>query len=554
MIVKYAPGRAGQKAKITTHPGGRRDVRQDQQPHHHVGRGQLDDASPRTGAYGANTITVRGRVPVGRSTGNWLITVDKPELYAGAVFRAELAKLEDQRRRADQDHRRHPPTSGRVVGSRHLDDAVGLLVPFMKLSNNMHAEALTKAMSRADGGSGTWKDGLAVTTSYLRRLGVPMAGVTLTDGSGLTRRNQADPAGAGDHAAEGAEGALVAAVLRVAAGRRQPPAAGRRHVAPPDGRHACARTTPAAKTGTLTGVTALSGYVTGRDGRTVRVLDDQQLHRRSTPRPVEDTFVIALAAAALTEAACGQLRASRLESHDRTSVEHMMSLPQRQPSSLFELQFPQSVGIYNSYADAQKAVDYLSDEKFEVQNLAIVGTELKSVERVLGRRNWGTVITQGLQSGISTGLLVGLVVLIFTKPTSYFVLLLVLARDRHHAGRRVQRCRLRDDPGQAGLHLGHPDRGDEVRGALRAQGGGPGPGAALADARRPRQRVRVVDRPSRARRRGQVRGLSLSKADTAALRQAQGTEAALPPTCKPGASRRRARRQGATATTASGCV
>ncbi len=102
-----------------------------------------------------------------------------------------------------------------------------------------------------------------------------------------------------------------------------------------------------------------------------------------------------------------------------------MSLPQRQPSSLFELQFPQSVGIYNSYADAQKAVDYLSDEKFEVQNLAIVGTELKSVERVLGRRNWGTVITQGLQSGISTGLLVGLVVLIFTKPTSYFVLLLV---------------------------------------------------------------------------------------------------------------------------------
>ncbi len=102
-----------------------------------------------------------------------------------------------------------------------------------------------------------------------------------------------------------------------------------------------------------------------------------------------------------------------------------MSLPQRQPSSLFELQFPQSVGIYNSYADAQRAVDYLSDEKFEVQNLAIVGTELKSVERVLGRRNWGTVITQGLQSGISTGLLVGLVVLIFTKPTSYFVLLLV---------------------------------------------------------------------------------------------------------------------------------
>ena len=102
-----------------------------------------------------------------------------------------------------------------------------------------------------------------------------------------------------------------------------------------------------------------------------------------------------------------------------------MAMPQRQPSSLFELKFPQSVGIYNSYADAQKAVDYLADEKFEVQNLAIVGTDLKSVERVLGRRNWGTAVTQGMQSGISTGLLVALVLLIFTEPGSFLVLLAV---------------------------------------------------------------------------------------------------------------------------------
>ena len=102
-----------------------------------------------------------------------------------------------------------------------------------------------------------------------------------------------------------------------------------------------------------------------------------------------------------------------------------MAIPRPQPSSMFELQFPQSVGIFNSYADAQKAVDYLSDQKFEVQNLAIVGTDLKSVERVLGRRNWGTVINQGVMSGISTGLLVALVMLIFTRPASFLALLLV---------------------------------------------------------------------------------------------------------------------------------
>jgi hypothetical protein len=102
-----------------------------------------------------------------------------------------------------------------------------------------------------------------------------------------------------------------------------------------------------------------------------------------------------------------------------------MAISPRQFGSVFELQFPQSVGIYSSYADAQKAVDFLADQKFEVQNLAIVGTDLKSVERVLGRRNWGTVLTPGLPSGISTGLLVGLVVLIFARPSSIVLLLLV---------------------------------------------------------------------------------------------------------------------------------
>lgn len=101
-----------------------------------------------------------------------------------------------------------------------------------------------------------------------------------------------------------------------------------------------------------------------------------------------------------------------------------MSFQRPQVGSLFELEFPQSVGIFDSYADAQKAVDYLADEKFPVQNLAIVGTDLKSVERVLGRKSWSTVLSSGVSSGVSTGLLVGLVMLIFTRPVSVLVLLL----------------------------------------------------------------------------------------------------------------------------------
>lgn len=82
-------------------------------------------------------------------------------------------------------------------------------------------------------------------------------------------------------------------------------------------------------------------------------------------------------------------------------------------ASVLMLEFPQSVAIYQTYAEAQKAVDYLSDKEFEVKNLAIVGTDLKTFERVTGRRTWGSVIAQGATSGLFMGLLVGLMLGLF---------------------------------------------------------------------------------------------------------------------------------------------
>ncbi len=90
----------------------------------------------------------------------------------------------------------------------------------------------------------------------------------------------------------------------------------------------------------------------------------------------------------------------------------MSSTPR--PGRSFELDYPQSVGQYKHYEDAQGAVDFLSDQDFPVQNLLIVGTELRSVERITGRRTWGSVLAQGAVSGIGTGLFVGLMLFFFT--------------------------------------------------------------------------------------------------------------------------------------------
>lgn len=74
-----------------------------------------------------------------------------------------------------------------------------------------------------------------------------------------------------------------------------------------------------------------------------------------------------------------------------------------------------SVGTYDSYDEAQRAVDYLSDQKFPVENLAIVGTDLRQVERVTGRMTWAKAALGGLASGAWLGLFVGLVLGLFIE-------------------------------------------------------------------------------------------------------------------------------------------
>lgn len=67
-----------------------------------------------------------------------------------------------------------------------------------------------------------------------------------------------------------------------------------------------------------------------------------------------------------------------------------------------------TIATYSSYAEAQKAVDYLSDNDFAVERTAIVAEGLKFVEQVTGRLNWGRVISTAASSGALTGVLIGL--------------------------------------------------------------------------------------------------------------------------------------------------
>ena len=76
---------------------------------------------------------------------------------------------------------------------------------------------------------------------------------------------------------------------------------------------------------------------------------------------------------------------------------------------------------FEDYAEAQKAVDTLSDAGFPVQNVAIVGVDVRIVESVLGRLTWGRAAGSGMLSGAWFGLLIGLFVGLFSSTTGSVV-------------------------------------------------------------------------------------------------------------------------------------
>jgi D-alanyl-D-alanine carboxypeptidase/D-alanyl-D-alanine-endopeptidase (penicillin-binding protein 4) len=131
-----------------------------------------------------------------------------------------------------------------------------------KLSQNLHAELMLRRVG-LHAGTGSIEDGLAAIEAMLDRAGVPRASVDLSDGSGMSVYNRVAPRG-------------VTTLLRWIAAR--PWGAGWRETLPVGGvdgtlarrfRGGPLEGRVFAKTGTLSGTNALSGYLLAKSGRTL---------------------------------------------------------------------------------------------------------------------------------------------------------------------------------------------------------------------------------------------------------------------------------------------
>lgn len=83
-----------------------------------------------------------------------------------------------------------------------------------------------------------------------------------------------------------------------------------------------------------------------------------------------------------------------------------------------------TVARYETYEEAQAAVDRLADEHFPVEHVDIIGSDLRLVERVTGRMTKGKAAGAGAASGAWFGLFIGLLVGLFTGSHIWLGLIL----------------------------------------------------------------------------------------------------------------------------------
>lgn len=79
----------------------------------------------------------------------------------------------------------------------------------------------------------------------------------------------------------------------------------------------------------------------------------------------------------------------------------------------------EEIAVYQTYPEAQRAVDFLADSEFQVRQVTIVGTDLKMVERITGRRTYANAALQGAATGAWLGLFLGLMFLLLAPGAQF---------------------------------------------------------------------------------------------------------------------------------------
>jgi D-alanyl-D-alanine carboxypeptidase/D-alanyl-D-alanine-endopeptidase (penicillin-binding protein 4) len=208
----------------------------------------------------SNTIRVKGNLPLGSQEDYERVPVEEPALYFGTVLREKMAEQGITFNGNSKIALGNVP-AGAVKWMSFQSETLKEIVGYLnKKSDNFYAEMIAKALGAVKSGEGSTAAGVSVVLEMIKSMG-GATNFDMVDGSGLTRYN------------------LISArhILTVLEGmtERQQfdayyeslPIAGVDGTLKDRMKGTAAENNVHAKTGTLTGVSSLSGYVTTKSGK-----------------------------------------------------------------------------------------------------------------------------------------------------------------------------------------------------------------------------------------------------------------------------------------------
>ncbi len=213
---------------------------------------------------GSTTLTLHGSIALGAKPAALAVSVDNPtQFYANALRAGLIANGIDVRGPAVDidDLGDAPATRSAPIISYSSAPLSTLAVRLMKISQNLYAESFLKSLAAGPGAVPTSAAGWTAAAATLERWGVLPGALIQRDGSGLTRYDFVTPE------------ALVTILTHVDGDPRlkEPfeaslPIAGRDGTLSNRMKGTPAEGNARAKTGSMTAVRGLSGYVTSADG------------------------------------------------------------------------------------------------------------------------------------------------------------------------------------------------------------------------------------------------------------------------------------------------
>ncbi|MCP1467460.1 D-alanyl-D-alanine carboxypeptidase/D-alanyl-D-alanine-endopeptidase (penicillin-binding protein 4) [Pseudomonas sp. S3E17] len=247
-----------------------------------------------TRQHGTNLLQLSGALAPGKQSRQWVSVWEPTQLVANLFEQALVQQgIQVLGRRVIGGA---SPATATVLAEHQSAPLQDLITPLLKLSNNNMSEALLKAMGRKTANAGTAAAGVAAVAAFMQRQGLDPATLNQVDGSGLSRRNLVSAQNLTDLLLAASKQPWFDAwysALPIAGNADRMTGGSLRYRL----RGTAAENNLHAKTGSMAGVSSLSGYITDAEGRRLvfSMISNNYVSDAAPIRALENRLALALA-------------------------------------------------------------------------------------------------------------------------------------------------------------------------------------------------------------------------------------------------------------------